>query len=181
MVKNYIENVNMEVDYDKLAKAIVKAQETVKDADNDLQRKKIGFWKALKEACIESRKSKGQITAMALAYFTQVILTVFSCIFAIMTLVGILGFGFSFYYAVTVALSTGNAVNVIDIVAAILVAILFLAFTILCAIFGLTLFGAANEITYEKDRNYVVAILSAMTSFSAMVVALVTLFCTKGS
>ena len=63
-VNNHIENVSMEIDYDKLAKAIVKAQEMVKGADNDPQREKVGFWKALKVAVVDSRKSKGQMTAM---------------------------------------------------------------------------------------------------------------------
>ncbi len=178
-VNNHIENVSMEIDYDKLAKAIVKAQEMVKGADNDPQREKVGFWKALKVAVVDSRKSKGQMTAMPFASFAQVILTVFSCIFAMMTLFGVFGFLSYLYDIVTAALNNGNSVNVIDIVVAIFAVILFLIITMLCAVFGLALFGAANEIAYEKDRNYVVAILSAMTSFSAMAISLVALLSSR--
>lgn len=173
VVNNRIENVNMEIDYDKLAKALVKAQETAKNMDDVLQREKVSFWKALKIAVIDSRKSKGRMTAIALAYSTQVILTIFFCIFMIMTLVCAGVFCISLYYIGTVIVGSGNLGKV---VAAILIAILFLALTILCGIFGLALFGAANEIMYEKDRNYVVAILSAMASFSAMVISLIALF-----
>lgn len=178
IVNNHIENVNMEIDYNKLAKAIVKAQEAAKNVDDSPQREKVGFWKALKMAVTESRESKGQMTALALAYSTQVILTIFFCLFLIAALFCLVIGGLALYYIYTI-LSAGNSANMTEVAAAGLIAAFSFSLMVLCIIFGLTLFGAANEIIYEKDRNYVVAILSAMASFSAMVISLVALFCSN--
>ena len=54
-----------------------------------------------------------------------------------------------------------------------------LLFTLLlCAtslMFALLLRGCANEVERESDKNYLVAVFSALTSFAALVVALVAL------
>lgn len=42
-------------------------------------------------------------------------------------------------------------------------------------IFALLLRGCANEVEREDDKNYIVAVFSALTSFAALVVALVAL------
>lgn len=49
---------------------------------------------------------------------------------------------------------------------------------LLCAtslMFALLLRGCANEVERESDKNYLVAVFSALTSFAALVVALVAL------
>lgn len=175
VVNSRIENMNMEIDYDKLAKAIVKAQEAAKNMDDSPQRDKVSFWKALKIAVIESRKSKGRMTAIAFTYLAQIILTTFFMLF--ITIAGLSGIGIfiSLYYGAKL-LGLSNLGSIANVVVNILMAILSFLLMSLSGAFGLALFGAANEIAYEKDRNYVVAILSAIASFSAMVISLVALF-----
>lgn len=172
-VNNHIENVNMEIDYNKLAKAIVKAQEMVQDAEKDSEKEHIGFWKMLYRA-INGGKSNGKMTMTTFSFITQSMLTIFSIMFGVVALAcGLISVEF------LKEIIFGSWDLFPDKIICILIFIVSLMLTVLSGLLGIMLFGSANEITYEKDRNYVITILSAVASFSAMVVALVTLFRTR--
>ncbi len=65
-VINNIENLNLEIDYDKLAQAIVKAQEKSEEKENKPKRK-IGFWKAIGKIILNKEDKNGKRTAFVLA------------------------------------------------------------------------------------------------------------------
>ena len=78
-----------------------------------------------------------------------------------------------FIYAWWYTLTSGKLADIIQI-------LLFLGFVSgLCSVvfvLGVALFRSAKELETEKDKQFIVAVFSAMMSFSAMVVALISIF-----
>ena len=143
---NNIQELNLEIDYDKLAEAIVKAQEKSEN---------------------EVNKSK-QFTSGMFSMFVFVILRLIAClgwIIAFCLLLGsvnlIIAMSWESFFAV--------AENIFQIVyTAAIVALLVL--------YPLMLWKSAKEIETEKDRNYIISVFSGIVSFAALIVALVALF-----
>ena len=61
-VINNIQELNLEIDYDKLAEAIVKAQNVAKEESQPTE--KIGFWKAVGQTIINKEAKNGKRTAI---------------------------------------------------------------------------------------------------------------------
>lgn len=138
---NKIDTVNIEIDYEKLAEAIVKAEKKASETKS--------------------------YTANTFAALSGLIFRGAAWIGMIFTwLFGIAG------VAYLVMLDWKN-VNVFTVVSS-----AFLIATILLLIFLLSilLLKSAKEIEGEKDRQFVVAVFSAIVSFTALVVALLALF-----
>lgn len=138
---NKIDTVNIEIDYEKLAEAIVKAEKKASETKS--------------------------YTANTFAALSGLIFRGAAWIGMIFTwLFGIAG------VAYLVMLDWKN-VNVFTVVSS-----AFLIATILLLIFCLSilLLKSAKEIEGEKDRQFVVAVFSAIVSFTALVVALLALF-----
>lgn len=128
-----------ELDYDKLADAIVKAQKKYAESD--------------------SAVSKMMSTLIGLAFhFIAIIAMILSTVVLV----------YAWWYAFT----SGDLDGALQI-------ILFLIFISgLCFIvfvLGIALFRSAKELEKEKDRQFIVAVFSAMMSFSAMVIALISI------
>ena len=159
-VINNIENLNLEIDYDKLAEAIVKAQEKCKEEKHPT--KKVNFFKAVWLIIRNKEEKNGTRTAAVLA---SVMGTSFNGL-AILCIVFIIGLiGATFY-----KLNWNGAPSFIFMQAA-TVAVFLAVLSMFAVIFR----GIANEINAEKDRNYIVSVFSGLVSLAALIVALVAL------
>ena len=58
-------------------------------------------------------------------------------------------------------------------IAAILV---MLSCLVIVAVYSLIFRGAANDIKYEEDRNYIVAVFSGIVSFVALIISIIALY-----
>lgn len=146
-VINNIQELNLEIDYDKLAEAIVKAQ-----SKTEKQRK-------------EKKSSISDSFIFWISLFFRVI-----SIFGIA--ICIIGFIAIIQYAINTAIwNTANNI-VANIFTFGIIGLFIITFGAYCII----MWRAAKEIETEKDRNYVVSVFSGIVSFVALIVALVALF-----
>ena len=142
-----IQELNLEIDYKKLAQAIV-------DAQNDAEKQQT------------ERKS---FVSKSFAFWISLFFR-FVSIFGIA--VCIIGFIAIIQYAINPAVWT-KANNIVGNVFALGIVGLFLvAFGAYCIV----MWRAAKEIEQEKDKNFIVAVFSGIVSFAALIVALVALF-----
>ena len=153
-------NVN-EIDYDKLAEAIVKAQNVEKEESQPTE--KIGFWKAVWLTIINKEAKNGKRTAILLAEIMNSIFNSMAVI-AILFVVGI----------IVVSVQNLNwSVDVLQIV----IQLLIIAVFVVAALVTSIIFRAiANEIGAEKDRSYITTLFFGFTSLASLVVALISLF-----
>ena len=158
---NNIQELNLEIDYDKLAQAIVKAQEKSKDEKKPSE--KTGFWKAVGLIIINKEEKNGKRTALVLA-------DVLAYIFNFVAIIGVVIAG-AFIYASIFELSWNIAV--VQIIAQV-VAVVILLFISLAI--SLIFRAMANEIKAESDRNYITTLFFGFTSLASLIVALVALF-----
>lgn len=160
-VINNIQELNLEIDYEKLAEAIVKAQE--KSTVSSESKNKIGFWKAV-WLIIRNKESKsGNRTAYLLA-------EIMAWLFNAIAILGVVSFAIILFDAI---FQMNWAVNLNQIISQAVYLCITCAF--LLAI-SLIFRGIANEIKAEKDRNYIISLFSGLVSFVALIVALVALF-----
>ena len=138
-------NVNVEIDYDKLATAIVKAQEK---ASGDM----------------EEKFTKGTFS----------ILTAW-----VLYIIGVLGFitalyafGYGIYYTAYILEWIDN----VHIISNIFICGFIVIIALCIGLLSFMLFKSGNEIQKSKDKNFIVAVFSALSGFIALVVALVALF-----
>ena len=145
-VINNIGEINLEIDYDKLAESIVKAQEK---SESEANRKK--------------KFTSGTFaTIISLAFRGVAIL---GWLIALATPVAIINMAKSFVW------NKANVVmgNVFSIAFAV-------ALFIVLVLYSFLLWKSAKEIETEKDRNYIISVFSGIVSFAALIVALVALF-----
>ena len=146
-VINNIQELNLEIDYKKLAHAIVEAQ-------NDAEKQQT------------ERKS---FVSNSFAFWISLFFR-FVPIFGIA--VCIIGFITIIQYAINTAVWTSANNVVANIFALGIVGLFLIAFGAYCII----MWRAAKEIEQEKDKNFIVAVFSGIVSFAALIVALVALF-----
>ena len=157
--------VHNEIDYNKLAEAIVKANH---DSEKlDLPKGKVKFWKTIGLIILNKKKSNGTVTSNFLGGIIADVFNVLSFLGVCLSLLCFVALGKTIYNMnwSTEFLATN--------IAAIFV-IIALIFVIL--VFSLIFRASANEIATEKDRNYIISVFSSVVSFAALVVALVALF-----
>ena len=162
---NNIDNLHLEIDYDKLAEAIVKAQE--KSAELNVieshPAEKTGFWRAIWLILCNKETKTGNRASGALA-------VVLAFVFNAACVVGIAITGIIVYYLI-------EKYNWDQKAAYIVPQILFVVVLLFLALLTSLIFrGIANEIGAEKDRNYILSFFSGIVSFAALIVALVALF-----
>ena len=173
----------VDIDYDKLAEAIVNASKLCKDAVRDavfdgiLQanshinpsvpaEKEVGFWKKVwwimrGKGSTDGRYSSGLFASLLEMVFNGLaLLSIVLCMVIILCVI---------YTAIH---SEWMEVSIFANIIAIIVGG---AYSALCAVFALLFRGAANDMKLEKDRNYIIALFSAVVSFAALIVALVAL------
>lgn len=164
-------NVNIihnEIDYDKLAEAIVRANATKQEVE-EAPKEKISvkeFWKTVGMIITNKKVSNGQLAAGLLSVPMSVLFNTLAVVAVLAMIGGIIAIvktAFSFSWSAELIFS-----NVIVI----LFCLLLIVFV---AVLALYFRGVANEIAAEKDRNYVVDVFSGLTSFAALIVALVAL------
>ena len=145
-VINNIGEMNLEIDYDKLAEAIVKAQE--------------------KSENIANRKKKFTSGAFAtLITFAFYALSIFGWIISVAIPVSIYNMWSAFKWD-----SIANGVGSVAII------IFMLGLMAVLVLYSILLWKSAKEIETEKDRNYIISVFSGIVSFVALIVALVALF-----
>lgn len=160
--------VNNEINYDKLAEAIVRANATKQEVE-EAPKEKISvkeFWKTVGMIITNKKASNGQLAAGLLSVPMSVLFNTLAVVAVLAMIGGIIAIvktAFSFSWSAELFFS-----NVIVI----LFCFLLIVFV---AVLALYFRGVANEIAAEKDRNYVVDVFSGLTSFAALIVALVAL------
>ena len=145
-VVNNIQELNLEIDYDKLAEAIVKANSQL-DA--------------------EANKSK-KFTSGMFSISVFVILRVIALLGWIVAFTLLIGSINTFIEMSWNDFSTISG-NIFQIIYSITI-------TVLLVLYPLMLWKSAKEIETEKDRNYIISVFSGIVSFAALIVALVALF-----
>ena len=146
-VINNIQELNLEIDYKKLAQAIVEAQ-------NDAEKQQT------------ERKS---FVSNSFAFWISLFFR-FVPVFGIT--VCLIGFITIIQYAINTAIWS-SANNIIANIFALGIVVLFL---IALGAYCIIMWRAAKEIEQEKDKNFIVAVFSGIVSFAALIVALVALF-----
>ena len=145
-VINNIQELNLEIDYDNLAEAIVKASSQL-DA--------------------EANKSK-KFTSGMFSISVFVILRVIALLGWIIAFALLIGSINTFIEMSWNDFSTISG-NIFQIIYSITI-------TVLLVLYPLMLWKSAKEIETEKDRNYIISVFSGIVSFAALIVALVALF-----
>lgn len=147
---NYINN---EIDYDKLAEAIVKAQKSTEE-----------------KQCIKDNKTKIYVSLMAVC-----VTIIFVALFILC--IGFFIFGCMILFELVENENWNNMSTSFKIAfgveyGLILIAILF---------FGVSFMFAAVEIYKEKDRDFVMSSFSSVIGFAAFIVSLIALFQSNGN
>lgn len=145
-VINHIQNLNMEIDYDRLADSIIAAQK-----------------RATTNERIQNR-STSKTFAGFVAFFLRGL--------AIVSLPSIILFGLQLYRLVdTLSLGESYLTTIIKIVAMVILPLT----SFVAGSYAVLLWKSAKEIETENDKNYIVSVFSGLVSFAALVVALVAL------
>lgn len=161
-VINNIQELNLEIDYDKLAEAIVKANNTEKEYNNSEE--KLNFLKVIYYIVFNQKQTNGKMTSGLLS-------GLIALIFNIMAILGMGVFVCGIIAMINIIKSCTWSLNAILYNIAAIIAMI--AFVLVIAMFSLLFRAAANEMEKEEDRDYIIAVFSGIVSFAALVVALV--------
>ena len=158
--KVVVHNHINEIDYDKLAEAIVKAntpKEEIKPTE------KTGFWKAVWKTIFNKEAKSGKKTAYLLA---EIMVSIFNtmAILSVLTAVG------------TVIVSAQQLDWTMSIGPIIVQAFIVAIFVVIILATALIFRAIANEIGAEKDRNYITTLFFGFISLASLIVALIALF-----
>ena len=145
-VVNNIGELNLEIDYDKLAEAIVTAQEKSEDEAN----------------------KKRKFTSGSFAMLIMVAFRVFSILMGLLSV--------ALFFAPVVSWNALQWKVFTNAVASIVTIVFCIVFAIILGLYAVLLWKSAKEIETEKDRNYIISVFSGIVSFAALIVALVALF-----
>lgn len=160
-----INNYNNDIDYDKLAQAIIKAQNQQTE-DEFKPEEKIDFFKGLWLILSNKKDTNGIFTISLFSMFTSLLFKV----------IAIIGFVLGPAIIVVTIHSTIELIKVgNNVFFTILTAIAFIAVSIFMIVFMVIVWGASNEIDKEKDRNYVISVFSGIVSLVALIVAIIAL------
>lgn len=161
--------IHNEIDYDKLAEAIVRANATKQEVE-EAPKEKISvkeFWKTVGMIITNKKASNGQLAAGLLGVLMSLLFNGF----AVMTVLFLIAEIYTM--TTTVSAFVWTLQTAMDNVFTMVFWLLLFVFTAVLAIYFR---GVANEIAAEKDRNYIVAVFAGLTSFAALIVAFISLF-----
>lgn len=168
-------HVEIPVDYELLAKEILKQQELLEKAKENVEEKKedkstekICFCKVVWGIIRNKRDTEGVILSDGMA----TILSVFFILLGYgLLLLSVVIFALVFGFALTQSWSSfsGIARNILG-----LIIILILSFS--SFVFGVAMIGAGHEIDQEEDRNYIADVFSGITGFVALIIAIIALY-----
>ena len=129
-------------------------------------KKKALFWKSAWNIICNKKDTKGEYTKATLSGIMSVALNYLAIVLCAGSVIAIV-----LIIRQAVLTEWGDGLWFSNIIALLFLAALCVA----VLFFALILRGCANEIEREDDKNYLVAVFSALTSFAALVVALVAL------
>jgi uncharacterized membrane protein len=168
-------NVNVEIDYDKLATAIVKAQKTAevieKPATTDMvqteqPKEKLKWWQKFNKKIQNNLEPQ-----LAKLKKDSIITKIFSVLIGIVFIV--VGVGLMFLspdiikmYRVEYIYFLGNFIGTIY----------YYATFVISEMVAILLFLATFEIMYTRNRQFIISVFSALTSLVALIVAIIALF-----
>ena len=144
-IVNNIQNLNLEIDYDKLAEAIVEAQENAAATAKNKKRYTLGTF----------------AMPLIMAFYG---LSILGWIFVLAT-----------PFAVCQLWNTFSWSSVTESISSIIVLLFMLIIVVTVALYSILLWKSAKEVEAETDRNYVISMFSGVVSFAALIVALVAL------
>lgn len=139
-----IEN-KIEIDYDKLADAIMKAQENVAATAKNKKRYTLGTF----------------ATPLIIAFYG---LSILGWFFVVAVPIGVYNSWNTFQWS-----------NVTECISSITILLLMLGIEATVALYSILLWKSAKEVEAETDRNYIISMFSGVVSFAALIVALVAL------
>ena len=160
-VINNIQELNLKIDYDKLAEAIVKVKqiEEEKAREKKIKTTKTSFWH--KVWCVITNKTDDATVSLTSA-LTGLMSLFFNAVSWLLLIFGLLCI----------------AVSVVVIIqkTALQYLATYIVMAVLLTLLALIMRGIANEIGREEDKNYIIAAFSSVVSFVALIVALIALF-----
>jgi len=168
-------HVDIPVDYELLAKEILKQQELLEQAQKKVQDEKeeyvedkINIFQAIwlvltNKSDTEGRFLSGSMASLLSLFFRLVGYGLF--LIAILCLIAIV---------MAIVRESWNTVN--QFFTNFYACLILLFFFVMSVLFGTILIGSANEINREKDRNYIADVFSGIFGFVALIVALIALF-----
>ena len=173
IIKN-IESINMEIDYDKLAEAIAKAnnkQNTkIKKQEEEINFSTKEKFRIFKKGIVQIITCKNKTeSALTTGFFAILV----SFLFRALALFGV----FAFAALIIGLFDTCRGMtwaglqflpNIFTILTTILIGIALL-------IYSLIIWGSATEIENEKDKNYIISVFSGIVTFVALIVAFIAL------
>lgn len=165
---NNINQLNLEIDYDKLAEAIVKAQERAKDKTSDSSKDgKTKFFPAIWRILKGEKSEDGRFLSAPFA-------VIISCLYRFIAILGLIA-------AVLLGVATVMAIGKVswqgwNILSNVLAIIFVIAVTMTVFLYMLMFWGAANDVKHEKDKNYVISVFSGLVSVAALIVAIIALY-----
>lgn len=168
---NNIQQLNIEIDYEKLGETIKNAISNDREEKVDtskLQKATLKDWFTVIKLIITNKAdTKGKMTPVLLSMIVGVFFNVLSVLFA---LGGV----------ASLVLGIAGIIDLIIVPELISEYIIYIIVgfptSLLFLIFALLLRASANEFDKEKDRNYIISVFSGIVSFAALIVALVALF-----
>lgn len=173
IIKN-IETVNMEIDYDKLAEAIVKANNNqntkLVEYEEEINLSAKEKFRILRKGIVQIIKCKNKTeNALTTGFFAMLV----SFLFRAVAIFGV----FAFVALISGLIDTCSGMtwaglqiisNIFTILTTILIGIAIL-------MHSLVIWGSATEIENEKDKNYIISVFSGIVTFVALIVALIAL------
>jgi len=165
---NNINQLNLEIDYDKLAEAIVRALEKAKEPPKDSEvAKRKRVWLAVRSILKGEKSNDGRFLAAPFAFVVSIVFRVV----ALMGALAITVFDFGVVYSLVMAEWQG-----VSIAANIVIIIISFALTVAGLLYMVVFWGAANDVEHEKDKNYVISVFSGLMSVAALIVAIISLY-----
>lgn len=160
-----------EIDYEKLAKAIVKAQQEVEEQkqieklqeeNNKVKISTSQMCKLIWAVITNKAESNGTLTSSFIG-------SVLSSTFNLIALFGVVVFGLGIFATVIIIKGFDWTIN--SMPSNIIMITFYVSFELVVAMIAFIFRCIANEIAKEKDRNYIINVFSAVVAFAAMIVA----------
>ncbi len=168
-------HVDIPVDYELLAKEILKQQELLEKAKDNAEadqkietEKKIGFWKAVVGILCNRRDTEGRLLTGSMS---TILTFFFYGLGSILLVLSVIVFVGTIVHALSLEWNTLDLISSNISIIAIIFTLVFMSF-----IFGVTMIGSGHEIGREEDRNYIVDVFSGIFGFVALIVSLIALF-----
>lgn len=163
--------INNEIDYDKLAEAIVNAQRKAEEPiEEKVTNVKISPKLFLNSVWYVIRNKKSTNGELTIGVLTLIISLIFRFVSYIGFLLSISLLGTTIYKVFSF---DWTGISVFNNVMTILLAV---STSVIIFMYSVMMLGASRETETEKDRNYIIALFSGVVSFVALVVAGIDLF-----